>query len=363
MAPKSPPSAAEVLLIVPGGLGDGPTHRAQAEGGGIAVVGASSLKDDPAAAQYQSWAYLPHIADPQFETALADLIVQLGVGRIHATHYLVWAKARAVLDRLESPVTLTRGRTFMELEGEYRQLRQRVRASMPTAELAASKPLHPPLSPVETAGYLRAALAIPGESYEPKLMAMMQVARHIPRGDVVEVGCLFGRTAALLAMLARRYDLGQVLCVDPWSGDELDQGSEALRRPSLDYDWDEWRRMFELNVAPFAQGRLNYIRATGEAGGAAYAQSRQVVTDAFGESLYQGRIGMLHIDGNHEYGHVLADTQAWAPFVQPGGWIIFDDYEWDWGDGPRRVADDFMANHPIRTRFLAAGAMFVQLGD
>ncbi len=358
---SSPASTADVLLIVPGGLGDGPSQRAQAQATGATVVGASSLKDDPAAGQYPHWAYLPHIADPQFEAALAELIERFGVSRIHATHYLVWAKARAVLDSLASPVTLTRGRTFMELEDEYRQLRGRTQAWPVVPDLAASPPLHPPLSPVETAGFLRAALAIPGESYEPKLMAMMQVARHVPPGDVVEIGCLFGRTAALLAMLARRYDLGQVLCVDPWSRDELDQGSEALRKPSLDYDWDEWRRMFEINVAPFAQGRLNYIRATGAAGGAAYAQSRTVVTETFGETNYEGRIGLLHIDGNHDHAYVLADTEAWAPFVAPGGWIIFDDYEWDWGDGVRIVADDFVANHAVSARFLVSGALFVQL--
>ena len=359
-APAQP--ADQVLLIVPGGLGDGPALRVQAQAAGSQVVGASSVKDDPAGAQYPAWAWLPHVASPDFEVALADLIERLGVGRIHATHYLVWAKIKAILDARSSPVTLTRGRTFMELEDEYRLLRQRVEAAEPAPELAAAAALHPPLKPIEAAGFLRAAMAIPGESYEPKLMAMIELGRHVPPGDLVEIGCLFGRTAALLAMLARRYDLGQVLCVDPWSRDELDQGADALREPSQDYDWDEWRRMFEINLAPFAQGRLNYIRATGELGGAAYAQSRTVVTPAFGEHRYEGRIGLLHIDGNHEYGHVLADVRAWAPFVQPGGWIIFDDYEWDWGDGVRRVADGFTGGHAVRTRFLVAGALFVQLG-
>lgn len=362
MAPSPVSSAANVLLIVPGGLADGPARRVQAQADGAKVVGASSVTDDPAAAHYEAWAYLPHIADPAFDAALIGLIDRFDISRIHATHYLVWAKVERLLASLARPVALTRGRTFMELEDEYRRLRQRVEAAPMIAELAGAQALHAPLSPAETAGFLRAALAIPGESNEPKLMAMIQVARHVPAGDLVEIGSLFGRTAALLAMLARRYDLGQVLCIDPWSSDELDQGVEALRKPSLDYDWDEWARIFEINVAPFAQNRLNYIRASGEAGGAAYAQSRTVVSQAFGETLYQGRIGLLHIDGNHEHGHVLADTEAWAPFVQPGGWIIFDDYEWDWGDGPRRVADHFMATNPIRTRIVVAGALFVQLG-
>lgn len=69
-----------------------------------------------------------------------------------------------------------------------------------------------------------------------------------------------------------------------------------LRRLSLDYDRDEWGRIFEINVAPFAQGRLNYIRAPGREGGAAYAASRTVATPAFGGTVYQCRIGLLHID-------------------------------------------------------------------
>ncbi len=162
-------------------------------------------------------------------------------------------------------------------------------------------------------------------------------------------------------MIARRHDLGAVLCVDPWSREELNQGSEALRGPSLHYDWAEWRRIFEINVAPFAQGRLNYIQATGEAGGAAFAESREVVTQTFGRTAYEGAISLLHIDGNHGYDAVLADIQAWGPFVRPGGWVLFDDYEWDWGDGVTRVADAFVKSHPVQTSFVVSGALFVQL--
>ena len=354
-------SDAGALLIAPGGLGDGPAHRAQAEAMGMRVIGASSLKDDPAAGQYRDWAFLPHVADPGFKAALARLIAERGITRMHATHYLVWRNARDALAELAPHVTLTLGRTFLDLEGEYRDLRRRVADERPIETLADRPPLQDPLNAVQTAGFLRAAMAIPGESYEDKLLALMRVAPHTPSGDLVEIGCLFGRTAALLALLARRYDLGRVLCVDPWSREELDQGAEALHAPSLDYDWPEWRRIFEINVAPFALGRLNYIQATGEAGGKAYARSREVATEAFGRTLYEGRIGLLHIDGNHEYGHVLADAEAWTPWLAPSGWVVFDDYDWDWGDGVRRVADAFVERTPIQTRFVVSGALFVQV--
>ena len=104
MALSPAPSDADVLLIVPGGVGDGPAQRAQAEAAGVVVVGASSVRDDPAAAQYQTWAFLPHIATPEFEPELVGLIERLGVRRIHATHYLVWARIKSVLETLPRPV-------------------------------------------------------------------------------------------------------------------------------------------------------------------------------------------------------------------------------------------------------------------
>jgi hypothetical protein len=233
----------------------------------------------------------------------------------------------------------------------------------PIPELAAASQPREPLTDVEAAAFVRAALSIPGESYEPKLLALIEVMRRAPLGDILEIGSLFGRSAAFMALLSRRYELGRVLCVDPWSKDELDQGHEVLAEAGSAYDWAFWREAFEINVLPFAFGRLNYVQATSIAGRKAYAYGREIRTPAFGTTSYEGRIAVLHIDGNHEYAHVLEDSEAWRPLVKPGGWIIYDDYEWDWGDGPRRVADAFLNDHAaeVRTHFVAGRAMFIQL--
>jgi SAM-dependent methyltransferase len=211
--------------------------------------------------------------------------------------------------------------------------------------------------------WLRAAMSIPGESYEPKLLALIAVGARTPSGDIVEIGCLFGRTAALLAMLANGYDLGPVICVDPWSIRSTEQGNAQLKAASEGFDWDAFRRIFEVNVTPFAGGRLNYIHALSTDGYKTYAAGTEIETEAFGRTRYSRRIGLLHIDGNHEYEHVLADANDWIPHVKPGGWIVFDDYEWDWGDGPQRVADAWIADNTprVRTHFVAGGAMFIQL--
>ncbi len=37
-------------------------------------------------------------------------------------------------------------------------------------------------------------------------------------------------------------------------------------------------------------------------------------------------LAWVHIDARHDYDSVVADISAWAPKVQPGGWLSGDDY-------------------------------------
>jgi SAM-dependent methyltransferase len=355
--------AANRLLIFPAGYGDGPERRAHAQALGVQTVGASSLAQDPEASSYQRWVRLPHVSDAGFDAALAAAIAEHGIGRVHASHYAAWAHLKAVLPGLAPGVELTLGRSNFDLQAEYRALLERAAQAPPIAELAQASPPRPAPHPAEAAGWLRAAMAIPGESYEPKLMALMAAGARAPAGDLVEIGCLFGRTAALLAMMAARYRLGALLCVDAWSAQSTEQGNPQLKAASQGYDWASFREIFEINVAPFAHGRLNYIHAPSTEAAKAYAAGGEIETAAFGRTAYEGAIGLLHIDGNHEHDHVLADLRDWATRVKPGGWIVLDDYQWDWGDGPQRATDAWLAHNAgrVRTRFVAAGAMFIQL--
>ena len=358
-----PPDPSKPLLILPAGYGDGPEVAAHAAMRGMGVIGASSVPDDPAAASYETFATLPHVTDARFEARLSELIAAHGIGQVHASHFAIWHHLKDALPRIAPGVHLTRGRSNFELEAEYRDLLRRVAEAPPIPELAASPASRPAPSLAETAGFLRAAMAIPGESYEPKLLALMEAARRAPPGDVVEIGCLFGRTAALLAMMNGRYDLGSVLCVDAWSLQSTEQGNAELQAASRGFDWGSFRTIFEINVAPFAQGRLNYIHALSTEGAKVYRSGREIETATFGRTRYEGAIGLLHIDGNHEYEHVLADVRDWVPRVKPGGWLVFDDYQWDWGDGPRRVVDEYLRSEAGRVRlsFVRDGAMFIQL--
>jgi len=354
---------AQTLLILPGGYGDGPEVRRHALMLGLTVIGASSAPADPAAPEYPTWLALPHVSDLGFADAVAAAITGHGVRHIHASHYAVWFALKDLLPTLAPHVGLSRGRSNHDLTDRYEALRERVAAPPELPGLERASEPRPGPNPTLVAGFLRAAMDIPGESYEPKLLALIEVARRAPQGDIVEVGCLFGRTAALLAMLADHFDLGRVLCVDPWSLVSTEQGNAQLQASSLGFDWDSFRRIFEVNVAPFARGRLNYIHAPSIEGFARYATGAPATTEAFGETHYEGRIGLLHIDGNHDYAYAAEDVRSWTPCVRDGGWIVIDDYDWDWGDGPRRVGDAFLASNAarIRAHFVVGGALFIQL--
>lgn len=64
-------------------------------------------------------------------------------------------------------------------------------------------------------------------------------------------------------------------------------------------------------------GRVQLIRATGEAGMRALAEA--------GASA--GRFALLHIDGDHRIESIMGDARASLPLARPGATYVFDDYD------------------------------------
>ena len=187
------------------------------------------------------------------------------------------------------------------------------------------------LSRIERAGLFRLADSIPGSCGDEKMVALMEAIRHAPAGDVVEIGSGCGRTAALLVWLARRYRIGAVLCLDNWD--------------------DEAMADFEIDLAPLAEGSLNYLR--GDMAAASYGPDFVVTTGTFGQTRYEGRISMLHVDSGE------TDIAAWAPRVAPAGWIIVEKSAPGMGAAIGAFAE---ANRSrVAASFDADTAFFVQL--
>jgi hypothetical protein len=352
----------EAVLVFPAGMPEGLAYRDRAKAMGLRVVGASSLEHDPAEGAYEEWERLPYVNDPAFDDAFAAVVKRHGVNAVHAPHYIVWRHLSERLADLAPGAQLTGGQTPQESEQVYRSLHERVAAMKPPCFWPAL-PGKLRLSALQRDGLVRLVDAVPGMCGDEKMIAVMEAMRHAPKGDVVEIGSWWGRSAALFVWLARHYDIGKVLCVDPWDSGALVQGEPMVDAASAEQDTEEALRIFEINLAPLAQGSLNYVRARSSDGAALYGPGLTVTSEAFGATAYEGRIALLHIDGNHSEPEVAADCRLWTPHVAPGGWIIFDDYDWAFGDGVRHVADEFLASNASRVacHFKAGPSLFLQL--
>jgi len=120
-----------------------------------------------------------------------------------------------------------------------------------------------------------------------------------------------------------------------------------------------------MNLLPIAQKWANYLRLTSVSASATYQQANHINSKEFGTTKYQQEIALLHIDGNHDYSAVKADIECCGSLVcKRGGWIVFDDYVWAFGNGPKRAADEFLEQQArvISCAFVMGTAMFIQIG-
>ena len=212
----------------------------------------------------------------------------------------------------------------------------------------------------EIATLFRHSNVIPGMCDNEKTSALCDIIRYSPQGDVVEIGSAWGKSAFILARLARCYGIGKTLCIDPWSSDYLVQNDKGGLVDSCiaQYDCDEILLVFEMNLLPYNSNDINYLRMPSTDAAKHYREHRSTTTESFGTTDYCG-----HIDGNHSYAAAKADIVSWSGFVVKGGWIIFDDYIWPYGDGPQRAGDEFLLeNHDkIDVAFVMGSALFIQL--
>ncbi|MGH7222070.1 MAG: class I SAM-dependent methyltransferase, partial [Gemmataceae bacterium] len=235
--------------------------------------------------------------------------------------------------------------------------------SMPAVEAFAGRPSPLPLEFL--AGLLVQAETIHGECSREKILAVCGVVPFAPKGDIVEIGVLFGKSSYVLNRVGSYCGIGATLCVDPWNlglSVQMD-APEHIQEASQGWNWDVVYSGFLVAMLACAAPPFNYLRMTSAQAQARYSGAASVTSREFGETPLAGAISVLHLDGNHDESAVAEDFALWSPLVQPGGWIIFDDYHWPHGDGPRIVADRAIADFGTRVKrhFVAGGAMFVNL--
>jgi predicted O-methyltransferase YrrM len=142
---------------------------------------------------------------------------------------------------------------------------------------------------------------------------------------ILEIGSWEGRSALFFL---NYLPLSRVVCVDPFEGNvehQLDPHFQQLVTKT--------EAQFDSNLAAFA-ARVEKIKG-----------SSTTVLPTLGVS--GRRFDLAYIDGSHLAADVYSDAVLTWPMIEPGGIVIFDDYEWELMDHeherPRLGIDAFLA--------------------
>jgi predicted O-methyltransferase YrrM len=173
----------------------------------------------------------------------------------------------------------------------------------------------------------------PGTLPLTELLVLCAVTRHLQPKRIFEIGTFRGASTALLAQHSPEHAEVFTLDLPP---------NHAATRFTVDNG--------DITGVPFTVGE--YYRSS------PYASK---VRQLFGDSAtmdfapYTASMGLVFVDGNHEYQNVKVDSLNAFALVAPGGVIIWDDYHPDWGVGVMR------ALHELRHKnlFRIAGTRFV----
>lgn len=353
------------ILVFPSSLDAAGRFAREAAQWGRRVVGASSLDADPNAALFDAWARLPFIGEPDFFESLRALVARERITQLFTPHAPTFHLLEQALAE-QAPGLELMG------PGPFKRQMDRVTGALAAAQsaMAAVTAYGEQASPLPSeflAGLLVQAETIHGECAREKILAICGVVPFAPKGDIVEIGALFGKSSYVLNRVGSHCGVGATLCVDPWNlGLSVQTDApEHIQQASSGWDWDVVYSGFLVAMLACAAPPFNYLRMTSALAHARYSGGGSVTSREFGETQLAGAVSVLHLDGNHDEAAVAEDFALWGPLVRPGGWVIFDDYNWPHGDGPRKVADRAIAHYGARVKrsFIAGGAMFVNLAS
>jgi hypothetical protein len=156
-----------------------------------------------------------------------------------------------------------------------------------------------------------------------------EAAAHFPDAAwFVEVGCYLGRSICSLGEVVR--DAGhdvRIVGVDTarGSGPEGRESNDA-HGPAVDHGGGTFAGLLHRNIIDCGLAETIQL----------------VISDSVSaaELFADGSLAWVHIDARHDYESVVADINAWAPKVQPGGWLSGDDYQADWWPGVVRAVGE-----------------------
>ncbi|MEJ2125842.1 MAG: class I SAM-dependent methyltransferase, partial [Alphaproteobacteria bacterium] len=140
---------------------------------------------------------------------------------------------------------------------------------------------------------------------------------------ILEIGALYGVSLAILYNHAiTRFSSAKVVCLDPFDGYYGKALDAALNQPVNDLTFI--RNMRLANVPDSDYCVIKQYSTKPEA----LASAKEL------------SINLLIIDGDHSYEGIKYDFDNYFPLLQPGGYVIFDDYNAKEWPGVQKFIDE-----------------------
>jgi predicted O-methyltransferase YrrM len=160
--------------------------------------------------------------------------------------------------------------------------------------------------------------SLPGWCSKEKATKMMNLIYDSHPAVCVEIGVFGGSSVYPTAIALNYLKSGIIYAIDPWIKDECTKGYEE---GDPNYNWWSmldleaiYRDFKKLISSHKLESHCKIMRMTS-------AQALSHFKD--------NSIDILHIDGNHSEESALSDIKMYFPKVKAGGYIWFDDADWD----------------------------------
>lgn len=144
------------------------------------------------------------------------------------------------------------------------------------------------------------------------------LARENKTGNIVEIGSWKGKSTIRLAKGTIAGKKNMVFAIDPHTG-------SPEHKKALGEDLNTYQE-FEQNIKK--AGVENYVVPI-------------VETSEEAAITFNAPVGLVFVDGNHEYEYVKKDFDLWYPKLVSGGIIAFHDNNWP---GPKKLIDEISSN-------------------
>jgi Methyltransferase domain len=153
------------------------------------------------------------------------------------------------------------------------------------------------------------------------------ISRLQSTAPLIEIGSFCGLSLnAIIYLLDKHCKPNEVFSVDAWHFEGAPNGTIGASNLPFSKYRDHAIETFRSNVTLFSGHRLpRHIAKDSDEFFADWRRSG-VLTDFFGHpAQLGGPIAMAYIDGDHSYAQSMRDFRNVDAFLEPGGFIVFDD--------------------------------------